>query len=47
MKKSRFFIHLILLIFLGFSTTSCKIVKNVEDITENANEILEQLASLS
>jgi hypothetical protein len=47
MLTRKFLIQMMFLLFAGMTMTSCGVVKNLEDITEHANEILEELAELS
>lgn len=47
MLRRRFIPRFLLILILGLSVQSCAIKKNLEDITDNANQILEQLARLS
>lgn len=47
MLKRNFLLRTVLLLSLTMVFSSCAIKKNLEDITEHANEILEELAQLS
>ena len=40
-------ISVLFIVFLSGLSTSCALKKNIEDITDNANQILEELADLS